>query len=303
MVVGSGMDPSQMRWYYVQPQISALLIWSDTDGIIQYPLLTKSFGLPLTKEHSSYPIRPARIRQILYEILLRWMDPRTLTRTSKSIEREKNILFVEHLGYRPWRDENTTLIEGKIFFNTVQGISSTPAAFVLLSCLTAVASLYCGTPTYIEYPLKTSSTLRILAWRRLIALNFRLGLILAYAQKARIYCDPVHIILFGAVYNQCKTGPSAPVVLALKHPVTGHIIIFYIVLFVVLLNEGVLVAERSKTRELGSELQIAEVRMLSVTEALFISTIDLVLYRLPQLFSLIRSSHRLVAHENDRNKA
>ncbi|KAG8333049.1 hypothetical protein J6590_009500 [Homalodisca vitripennis] len=60
---------------------------------------------------------------------------------------------------------------------------------------------------------------------------------------------------------------------------------------------GVPMAERSKTLDLESELEIAQVRILSVTLALFISTIDLVLYRLSPLFCLIRSSHRPVAHE------
>ncbi|KAG8304174.1 hypothetical protein J6590_100608 [Homalodisca vitripennis] len=51
-------------------------------------------------------------------------------------------------------------------------------------------------------------------------------------------------------------------------------------------------AERSKTLDFESELEIAQARILSVTVALFISTIDLVLYRLSPLFCLIRSSHR-----------
>ncbi|KAG8271290.1 hypothetical protein J6590_066756 [Homalodisca vitripennis] len=51
-------------------------------------------------------------------------------------------------------------------------------------------------------------------------------------------------------------------------------------------------AERSKSLDFGSELEIAQVQILSVTFALFISTIDLVLYRLFPLFCLIRSSHR-----------
>ncbi|KAG8247358.1 Mroh1p [Homalodisca vitripennis] len=49
-------------------------------------------------------------------------------------------------------------------------------------------------------------------------------------------------------------------------------------------------ARWSKTLE--SELEIAQVRILSVTVGLFISTINLVLYRLSSLFCLIRSSHR-----------
>ncbi|KAG8307268.1 hypothetical protein J6590_026844 [Homalodisca vitripennis] len=62
-------------------------------------------------------------------------------------------------------------------------------------------------------------------------------------------------------------------------------------------------AERSKSLDFGSELEIAQVQILSVTIALFISTIDLVLYRLSPLFCLIRSSHRPVAHEDGQNKA
>ncbi|KAG8281218.1 hypothetical protein J6590_063418 [Homalodisca vitripennis] len=56
-------------------------------------------------------------------------------------------------------------------------------------------------------------------------------------------------------------------------------------------------AERSKSLDFGSELEIAQVQILSVTVALFISTINLVLYRLSPLFCLIRSSHRPVVHE------
>ncbi|KAG8271627.1 hypothetical protein J6590_058431 [Homalodisca vitripennis] len=101
----------------------------------------------------------------------------------------------------------------------------------MLLC-TQVASLYCGTPTYLEYPLKTSSTLRILAWKPLIALHFRLGLILAYAQRARTYLAvwildlfrvPVQISFFGAKYTLCKAGPAASLVLALQHPVTDRV--------------------------------------------------------------------------------
>ncbi|KAG8268010.1 hypothetical protein J6590_038028 [Homalodisca vitripennis] len=66
---------------------------------------------------------------------------------------------------------------------------------------------------------------------------------------------------------------------------------------------GVPMAERSKTSDFESELEIAQDRILSVTLALFISTIDLVLYRLSPLFCLIRSSHRPVAHEDGQNKA
>ncbi|KAG8324442.1 hypothetical protein J6590_092231 [Homalodisca vitripennis] len=50
--------------------------------------------------------------------------------------------------------------------------------------------------------------------------------------------------------------------------------------------------------DFGSELEIAQDQILSVTVALFISTINLVLYRLSPLFFLIRSSHRPVAHED-----
>ncbi|KAG8261448.1 hypothetical protein J6590_072173 [Homalodisca vitripennis] len=63
------------------------------------------------------------------------------------------------------------------------------------------------------------------------------------------------------------------------------------------------VAERSKSLDSGSELEITQVQILSVTTALFISTIDLVLYGLSPLFCLIRSSHRPVAHEGGQNKA
>ncbi|KAG8325600.1 hypothetical protein J6590_063171 [Homalodisca vitripennis] len=65
----------------------------------------------------------------------------------------------------------------------------------------------------------------------------------------------------------------------------------------------VTMAERSRTLDFESELEIAQVHILSVTIALFISTIDLVLYRLSPLFCLIRSSHRPVAHEDGQNKA
>ncbi|KAG8291283.1 hypothetical protein J6590_063915 [Homalodisca vitripennis] len=64
---------------------------------------------------------------------------------------------------------------------------------------------------------------------------------------------------------------------------------------------GVPIVEWSKT--LDFELEIAQIRILSVTVALFISTIDLVLYRLYTLFCLIRSSHRPVANEDGQNKA
>ncbi|KAG8302774.1 hypothetical protein J6590_025053 [Homalodisca vitripennis] len=56
-------------------------------------------------------------------------------------------------------------------------------------------------------------------------------------------------------------------------------------------------AERSKTLDFGSQLEIAQIQILSVTLALFISTIDGVLYRLSPLFCLLRSSQRPVAHE------
>ncbi|KAG8264692.1 hypothetical protein J6590_008627, partial [Homalodisca vitripennis] len=65
---------------------------------------------------------------------------------------------------------------------------------------------------------------------------------------------------------------------------------------------GVPMAERSKTLDFGSELEIAQAQILSVTEALFISIIDLVLYRCSPLFCLIRSSYWQVAHVDGRNK-
>ncbi|KAG8326092.1 putative phospholipase B-like 2 [Homalodisca vitripennis] len=68
-------------------------------------------------------------------------------------------------------------------------------------------------------------------------------------------------------------------------------------------NQGVSIAERSKMLDFESALQIAQVRILSVTVALFVSTIDLVLYQLSLLFCLIRSSHRPVAHEDGQSKA
>ncbi|KAG8273233.1 hypothetical protein J6590_025670 [Homalodisca vitripennis] len=66
---------------------------------------------------------------------------------------------------------------------------------------------------------------------------------------------------------------------------------------------GVPMAERSKSLDIRSELEIAQVQILSVTVALFISTINLVLYRPSPLFCLIRCSHRPVAHEDRQNKA
>ncbi|KAG8265622.1 hypothetical protein J6590_091000 [Homalodisca vitripennis] len=62
------------------------------------------------------------------------------------------------------------------------------------------------------------------------------------------------------------------------------------------------IAEWSKTLEFGPELEIAQVQILSVTFALFISTIDLVLYRLSPLCCFMRSSHRPLAHEDGQNK-
>ncbi|KAG8265023.1 hypothetical protein J6590_104390, partial [Homalodisca vitripennis] len=59
---------------------------------------------------------------------------------------------------------------------------------------------------------------------------------------------------------------------------------------------------RSKSLDFGSELEITHVQILSVTIALFISTIDLVLYRLSPLFCLIRSSHRPVRADRIRLK-
>ncbi|KAG8277408.1 hypothetical protein J6590_042640 [Homalodisca vitripennis] len=66
---------------------------------------------------------------------------------------------------------------------------------------------------------------------------------------------------------------------------------------------GLPMAERSKSLDFGSELEITHVQILSVTIALFINIIDLVLYRLSPLFCLIRSSHRPVVHEGGQNKA
>ncbi|KAG8293261.1 hypothetical protein J6590_023424 [Homalodisca vitripennis] len=63
------------------------------------------------------------------------------------------------------------------------------------------------------------------------------------------------------------------------------------ILFAGVFNLGVPMAEWSKTLDFESELKIAQVQILSVTVALFISTIDLVLYRPSPLFCLIRSSH------------
>ncbi|KAG8315581.1 hypothetical protein J6590_067493 [Homalodisca vitripennis] len=51
-------------------------------------------------------------------------------------------------------------------------------------------------------------------------------------------------------------------------------------------------SEQSKILDFRSELELAQVQILSVTEALFISTFDLLLYRRAPLFCLIRSSHR-----------
>ncbi|KAG8299420.1 hypothetical protein J6590_101510 [Homalodisca vitripennis] len=68
-------------------------------------------------------------------------------------------------------------------------------------------------------------------------------------------------------------------------------------------HRGVPMPEWSKTLYFESELEIAQGRILSVTVALFISTIDLVLYRHSPLFCLIRSSHMPVAHEDGQNKA
>ncbi|KAG8292594.1 hypothetical protein J6590_034787 [Homalodisca vitripennis] len=61
--------------------------------------------------------------------------------------------------------------------------------------------------------------------------------------------------------------------------------------------------EWSKALDFESELEIAQVQILSVTVALFISTINLVPYQLSPLFCLIGSSHRPVAHEDGQNKA
>ncbi|KAG8293739.1 hypothetical protein J6590_010726 [Homalodisca vitripennis] len=69
------------------------------------------------------------------------------------------------------------------------------------------------------------------------------------------------------------------------------------------LGSAPLKAQRSKSLDFGSELEIAQVQILSVTVVLFISTINLVLYRLSPLFCLTRYSHRPVAHEDGQNKA
>ncbi|KAG8305875.1 hypothetical protein J6590_059510 [Homalodisca vitripennis] len=53
----------------------------------------------------------------------------------------------------------------------------------------------------------------------------------------------------------------------------------------------------SQDTDFESELYIAQVLIPSVTVALFISTIDLVLNQLPPLFCLIGSSHKPVAHK------
>ncbi|KAG8306236.1 hypothetical protein J6590_051577 [Homalodisca vitripennis] len=63
------------------------------------------------------------------------------------------------------------------------------------------------------------------------------------------------------------------------------------------------VARSGLTLDFESELEIAQAQILSMTEALFISTIDLVLYRLSPLFCFMRFSHRLVAHDDRQNKA
>ncbi|KAG8274384.1 hypothetical protein J6590_004410 [Homalodisca vitripennis] len=47
-----------------------------------------------------------------------------------------------------------------------------------------------------------------------------------------------------------------------------------------------------KTLDFGSELDIGQIKILLVTDALFIRTIDPVLYRLSSLSCLIRSSQR-----------
>ncbi|KAG8307717.1 hypothetical protein J6590_013410 [Homalodisca vitripennis] len=68
-------------------------------------------------------------------------------------------------------------------------------------------------------------------------------------------------------------------------------------------NTVVSAKDVDRSLDFGSELEIAQVQILSVTVALFISTINLVLYRLSPLFCLTRSSHRPVAHEDGYNKA
>ncbi|KAG8256693.1 hypothetical protein J6590_063535 [Homalodisca vitripennis] len=62
-------------------------------------------------------------------------------------------------------------------------------------------------------------------------------------------------------------------------------------------------ADGRAVKDDGVWLEIAQVQILSVTIALFISTINLVLYRLSPLFCFIRSSHMPIAHEDGQNKA
>ncbi|KAG8252480.1 hypothetical protein J6590_056410 [Homalodisca vitripennis] len=85
-------------------------------------------------------------------------------------------------------------------------------------------------------------------------------------------------------------------------PIANHLSLKGLLRIPEVYHEGVPIAERIKTLDFGSELEIAQVQILSVTVALVISTIDLVLYRLSPLFCLIRSSHRPVAHEDGQNK-
>ncbi|KAG8277687.1 hypothetical protein J6590_037832 [Homalodisca vitripennis] len=95
-------------------------------------------------------------------------------------------------------------------------------------------------------------------------------------------------IIYDANSVRCGTGESVSVLILYQR----H-------------NElrGMPMAERSKMSDFESELEIAQVRILSVTVSLFINIIDLVLYRLSPLFCLIRSSHRPVVHEDGQNKA
>ncbi|KAG8337042.1 hypothetical protein J6590_034130 [Homalodisca vitripennis] len=65
-----------------------------------------------------------------------------------------------------------------------------------------------------------------------------------------------------------------------------------------LLNVSKLAVILYITADLVGGADVRAVQIQSMTVTLFISTIDLVLYRLSPLFCLIRSSHRAVAHED-----
>ncbi|KAG8240872.1 hypothetical protein J6590_100082 [Homalodisca vitripennis] len=55
----------------------------------------------------------------------------------------------------------------------------------------------------------------------------------------------------------------------------------------------------SKISDFESELEIAQIQILYITLALYIGTIDLALYRVSTFFCFLRSSLRLVAHNDD----